>query len=67
MVGMLFTVRSVPNLLVGFVASAMMNQLDRRVLMRLTVCARPTQRYQRGVRNMHEINSTAAMQNSPGL
>lgn len=38
MVGVLFAVRSAPNLLVGFVAGAMTDRLDRRVLMRLTTC-----------------------------
>lgn len=37
MVGVLFAVRSAPNLLVGFVAGAMTDRLDRRLLMRLTV------------------------------
>jgi MFS family permease len=37
MVGVIFAVRSAPNLLVGFVAGAMTDRLDRRLLMRLTV------------------------------
>src|SRR4249920_3385213 len=37
MVGAVFAVRSAPNLLVGFVAGAMTDRLDRRLLMRLTV------------------------------
>lgn len=37
MVGVLFAVRSAPNLLVGFVAGALTDRLDRRLLMRLTV------------------------------
>src|SRR5712691_3787988 len=38
MVGVLFAVRSAPNLLVGFAAGAITDRLDRRMLMRLTVC-----------------------------
>ena len=38
MVGVLFAVRSAPNLLVGFAAGAITDRLDRRILMRLTVC-----------------------------
>jgi MFS family permease len=38
MVGVLFAVRSAPNLLVGFAAGAITDRLDRRLLMRLTVC-----------------------------
>src|SRR5436190_8382300 len=38
MVGVLFAVRSLPNVLVGFVAGAITDRLDRRILMRLTVC-----------------------------
>lgn len=37
MVGVLFAVRSAPNLLVGFVAGALTDRFDRRLLMRLTV------------------------------
>src|SRR2546429_9875338 len=37
MVGVILAVRSAPNLLVGFVAGAMTDRLDRRLLMRLTV------------------------------
>src|SRR5574341_116355 len=36
MVGVLFAVRSAPNLLVGLVAGALTDRLDRRLLMRLT-------------------------------
>lgn len=39
MVGLLFAVRSAPNLLVGFVAGALTDRLDRRLLMRLTACS----------------------------
>lgn len=39
MVGVLFAVRSAPNLLVGFVAGALTDRLDRRLLMRLTACS----------------------------
>jgi MFS family permease len=38
MVGVLFAVRSFPNLLVGFVAGAITDRLDRRILMRTMVC-----------------------------
>src|SRR5215510_14378195 len=38
MVGLLFAVRSAPNLLVGFAAGAITDRHDRRMLMRLTVC-----------------------------
>jgi MFS family permease len=38
MVGVLFAVRSLPNLLVGFAAGALTDRLDRRLLMRVTVC-----------------------------
>src|SRR5215470_13018169 len=38
MVGVLFAVRSLPNLLVGFAAGAMTDRLDRRTLMRVMVC-----------------------------
>src|SRR5712692_3352098 len=38
MVVVLFAVRSAPNLLVGFVAGVITDRLDRRMLMRLTVC-----------------------------
>ncbi len=38
MVGVLFAVRSAPSLLVGFAAGAITDRLDRRMLMRLTVC-----------------------------
>src|SRR5215813_13641005 len=38
MVGVLFAVRSAPNLLAGFAAGAITDRLDRRMLMRLTVC-----------------------------
>ena len=38
MVGVLFAVPSAPNLLVGFAAGAITDRLDRRILMRLTVC-----------------------------
>src|SRR5256885_6849864 len=38
MVGALFAVRSAPSLLVGFAAGALTDRLDRRLLMRLTVC-----------------------------
>src|SRR5262249_29239001 len=37
MVGLVFAVRSAPNLLVGFAAGALTDRLDRRLLMRLTV------------------------------
>lgn len=37
-IGVLFAVRSVPNLLVGFAAGAITDRLDRRLLMRLTTC-----------------------------
>src|SRR5205814_10366640 len=38
MVGVLFAVRSLPNVLVGFVAGAITDRLDRRILMRVMVC-----------------------------
>src|SRR5437867_9660703 len=38
MVGVLFAVRSLPNLLVGFAAGAITDRLDRRILMRVMVC-----------------------------
>src|SRR5215467_1835155 len=38
MVGVLFAVRSTPNVLAGFAAGAITDWLDRRMLMRLTVC-----------------------------
>src|SRR5215470_17076845 len=38
MVGLLFAVRSAPNLLVGFAAGAITDRLDRRILMRVMVC-----------------------------
>jgi len=38
MVGVLFAVRSAPNLFVGFAAGALTDRLDRRLLMRLAVC-----------------------------
>jgi len=38
MVGLLFAMRSAPNLLVGFVAGAMTDRVDRRLIMRLTTC-----------------------------
>jgi MFS family permease len=38
MVGVLFAVRSLPNLLVGFAAGAITDRLDRRILMRIMVC-----------------------------
>lgn len=38
MVGVVFAVRSAPNLLIGFAAGAIADRLDRRLLMRLTVC-----------------------------
>src|SRR5215831_2279150 len=38
MVGVLFAVRSAPSLLVGFAAGAITDRLDRRMLMRLSVC-----------------------------
>jgi len=38
MVGVLFAVRSAPNVLVGFAAGAITDRLDRRMLMRLTAC-----------------------------
>jgi MFS family permease len=38
MVGVLFAVRSFPNLLVGFAAGAVTDRFDRRILMRVTVC-----------------------------
>src|SRR5215471_8627581 len=38
MVGVLFAVRSAPNVLAGFAAGAITDRLDRRMLMRLTVC-----------------------------
>jgi MFS family permease len=38
MVGVLFAVRSFPNLLVGFAAGAVTDRCDRRILMRVTVC-----------------------------
>jgi MFS family permease len=38
MVGVLFAVRSLPNLLVGFAAGAVTDRLDRRILMRVMVC-----------------------------
>ena len=37
-VGMLFAMRSLPNLLVGFAAGALTDRLDRRTLMRVTSC-----------------------------
>jgi MFS family permease len=37
-VGVLFAVRSLPNLLVGFAAGALTDRLDRRTLMRVTSC-----------------------------
>lgn len=36
MVGLLFAIRSTPNVFVGFVAGALTDRLDRRTLMRLT-------------------------------
>src|SRR6266849_5613231 len=38
MVGVVFAVRSAPNLLIGFAAGAIADRLDRRLLMRLMVC-----------------------------
>src|SRR5207245_5869032 len=38
MVGVLFAVRSLPNVLVGFAAGAITDRLDRRILLRLMVC-----------------------------
>lgn len=38
MVGVLFAVRSAPNVLVGLVAGALTDRLDRRTLMRLVAC-----------------------------
>src|SRR4030095_8732584 len=38
MVVVLFAVRSLPNLLVGFAAGAITDRLDRRILMRVMVC-----------------------------
>lgn len=38
MVGLLFAIRSAPNLLVGFMAGALTDRFDRRMLMRLTTC-----------------------------
>src|SRR5437870_2877688 len=38
MVGVLFAVRSLPNVLVGFAAGAITDRLDRRILMRVMVC-----------------------------
>ena len=38
MVGVLFAVRSFPNLLVGFAAGAITDRFDRRILMRVMVC-----------------------------
>src|SRR5262244_873013 len=38
MVGVLFAVRSLPHLLVGFAAGAITDRLDRRILMRVMVC-----------------------------
>ncbi len=37
-VGMLFAMRSLPNVLVGFAAGALTDRLDRRTLMRVTSC-----------------------------
>ena len=38
MVGVLFAVRSLPNLLAGFAAGVITDRLDRRILMRVMVC-----------------------------